>query len=85
MLANKTLQRKCVGCRKIKDKSQLIRIAKGHGIDTSGKAQGRGAYICKNTTCIAKAQKSKGLERSLKCTQPQDIYETLKTHLSSER
>jgi len=83
MRTGKTPQRKCVGCRDMKDKTLLVRIIKT-GIDATGKAQGRGAYVCKCATCVGKAQKSKGLERSLKCALPQDIYETLKTY-NSER
>ena len=78
-------QRRCVGCREMKDKPQLVRIVlnadNGPAIDLSGKAQGRGAYICKNTGCLGKAQKSKGLERSLKSALPQEIYESLKIEL----
>lgn len=75
-------QRKCVGCRDMKDKFTLVRVSKSENrpaIDYTGKAQGRGAYVCKNTACVEKAQKSKGLERSLKCALSQDIYESLKT------
>jgi predicted RNA-binding protein YlxR (DUF448 family) len=65
----------------MKEKSELIRIAatasgKVH-LDESGKAPGRGAYICKNETCIKKANKIKGLERSLKRAVPSEIYEQL--------
>ena len=68
----------------MKDKSTLIRVAANPNgevqIDPSGKAHGRGAYICPNTTCLQKAQKSKGLERSLKRNIPPEIYEHLSTY-----
>jgi len=77
----KTPQRKCIGCREMKDKSQILRIVcspEGEfSIDETGKANGRGAYICKNADCLGKAHKSKGLERSLKRAVPQEIYESL--------
>jgi len=87
--SRKLPQRRCVGCREMKDKPQVMRVvcnADGNiSIDETGKAHGRGAYICKNTDCLNKAQKSKGLERSLKRAVPQEIYDTLKNELSNER
>ena len=65
----------------MKDKPLLIRIVRdtcgNYAIDTTGKANGRGAYICKNANCLEKAKKSKGLERSFKRTVPREIYESL--------
>ena len=63
-------QRQCIGCREMKNKKDLIRILKtdteGIIIDVTGKKNGRGAYICPNADCFAKAVASKGLERSFK-------------------
>ena len=50
----------------------------------TGKKPGRGAYICPNTECLAKAQKSKGLERSFKAPVPKDVYEALLAQLEGE-
>ena len=73
----------------MKDKPQILRIvcnADGSiSIDETGKAHGRGAYICKNVDCLKKAQKSKGLERSFKRAVPQEIYDTLTNAISTER
>jgi len=67
----KVPQRKCVGCREMFDKSVLIRVSK----NTDG--TGRGAYVCENNSCIAKARKAKGFERSLKRAIPQQLYDCL--------
>ena len=52
--------RMCISCREMMPKEKLIRIVKIKGeepkIDISFKAQGRGAYICKNETCIENAR-----------------------------
>jgi len=81
--------RKCVACREMKEKSELIRIVRQAdntlSVDTTGKANGRGAYICNNPNCIAKAQKIKGIERSLKTSMPPEIYNILKQETHSER
>lgn len=67
-----------MGCREMKDKSLLVRIvynADGEFLpDTSGKAPGRGAYVCRDAGCLQKTQKLKGLERSLKRAIPPNIY-----------
>lgn len=72
----------------MKDKRELIRIVRNDAgefsLDRTGKKPGRGAYICPNTECLAKAQKSKGLERSFKAAVPKDVYEALLAQLEGE-
>ena len=73
--------RKCTGCQEMKNKKDLIRIVRNEAgefsLDRTGKKPGRGAYICANADCLAKAQKSKGLERSFKAAVPKEVYEQL--------
>ncbi len=73
--------RKCIACNEHKTKDQLIKVVKNKSgeinIDTNGKLNGRGAYICKNKDCINKAIKNKQLNRSLKCNVPEEIYQEL--------
>lgn len=85
MIRKKVPLRKCTGCREMKPKKELIRIVKCEDgtfkLDTTGKMQGRGAYICPNTQCLELAHQSKGLERSFKEKVPQSVYEELKEEL----
>ena len=46
-------------------------------LDTTGRKNGRGAYLCYSLECLEKARKNKGLERSLKTEIPQEVYERL--------
>ncbi len=73
--------RKCVGCGEMKDKRELVRVIKTPEdeicLDTTGRANGRGAYICNNAECLRKALKNKGLERSLKAQIPEDVLDKL--------
>ena len=75
-------QRTCVGCNSKKDKKDLIRIVKNKegviSIDKTGKANGRGAYICNNISCLEKAVKSKRLERVFETKISEEIYESLR-------
>ena len=75
-------QRTCMGCNAKKDKKELIRIVKNKegniSIDRTGKAQGRGAYICDNIECLNKVIKSKRLEEALDTKISEEVYENLR-------
>ena len=83
--AKKVPLRKCTGCQEMKSKKEMMRIlrtAEGEiGLDTTGRKNGRGAYVCRSMECFEKAVKSKGLERSLKCRVPEEAYESLKKEI----
>lgn len=49
----------------------------------TGKKNGRGAYLCADSECLKKAEKSKGLERSLKTAIPKEIYEQLEEEMEA--
>jgi hypothetical protein len=80
-MAKKIPLRKCVGCGDMKEKRQLMRALKSDdgsiSLDTTGKKNGRGAYVCMNAECLKAARTNKGLERSFKMSIPEDGYDTL--------
>ncbi len=73
--------RKCIGCNEMKNKKEMIRVVRttdnGIVLDTTGKKNGRGAYVC-CSECLAKAMKNRGLSRSLNAEVPEEVYEKLK-------
>jgi Predicted nucleic-acid-binding protein implicated in transcription termination len=77
--------RKCIGCQEMKSKKEMIRILKTESndivLDTTGKQNGRGAYLCFSKDCLERAVKNKGLERSLKRAVPTEVYDQLKKEL----
>ena len=87
-------QRSCIGCRKKGNKSAFLRIvrlpknASGKEkesvflTDRSGKAMGRGAYLCDNADCLALAIKHHSLERSFRCKLPPELYKQLSEAVS---
>ena len=85
-MQKKIPMRKCVGCGEMKEKKEMIRVLKTPEdeiiLDTTGRANGRGAYICTSADCLAKAIKNKGLERSLKSQIPEDVSARLKEELN---
>ncbi|MCG8485268.1 MAG: YlxR family protein [Clostridia bacterium] len=88
MKKKKIPMRRCVGCMESKPKKELIRIVCNKenilSLDSTGKAAGRGVYLCKSTECFEKARKRKSIERSLERQISSDnlneIFEALKGH-----
>lgn len=78
--------RKCMGCGEHFPKGELIRIVRTPDgqiiLDFVGKANGRGAYICKSAACLKKARRAGRAERELNCSIPSEVYERLETELS---
>ena len=62
-------QRTCVVCRETKDKRELIRIVRTPegkvSIDPTGKANGRGAYLCRKVECIEQGLQKGRVARAL--------------------
>lgn len=80
-MSKKIPLRQCVGCGEMKSKKELFRVVKTAEeeilLDTTGKKNGRGAYICPDVECLKKAAKNRGLERSLKTAVPKEILDIL--------
>lgn len=74
--------RTCMGCNEKKPKKELVRIVKNKDgeifIDRTGKADGRGAYICDQIECLDKVIKSKRLEKVLEIQIPEEVYNNLR-------
>ena len=57
---------------------RILRTPEGEILlDTTGKKNGRGAYLCRERDCLLKARKNKGVERSFKMSVPGEVYEKL--------
>lgn len=85
-MQKKIPQRQCMGCRERMDKRDLIRIVRAPdgtvGLDFSGKAAGRGAYLCPKAECLKKAQRAKSLERALEVGIGAEVYERLEKEIA---
>ena len=79
--------RQCIGCQTNRKKKELVRVVRGPdgtiSIDTAGKKPGRGAYLCPDPACLAKAQKKKALERSFEQPVPAEVYGALAAQLAA--
>ncbi|MBO4352090.1 MAG: YlxR family protein [Eggerthellaceae bacterium] len=62
--------RTCVGCGEQSQKTTLMRIVRASdgsvGFDATGRAPGRGAYVC-SSACLEQALRTRKLQRALKC------------------
>ncbi len=65
----KTPIRTCVGCQEKQTKRELFRIVRTPEgeikLDPTGKANGRGAYVCPEKECLEKALKKDKLKKAL--------------------
>ncbi len=81
MAEKKTPMRMCVACRQMMPKKELIRIVRTPEneikADLTGKASGRGAYLCKNAECLEKARKTRALERALEHKVGDEVFKQL--------
>lgn len=73
--------RQCLGCREHKPKKELLRVVRSPegaaALDLRGKANGRGAYICRSADCLKRAVKSNALARALETEIPPEVLESL--------
>ena len=87
-MPKKIPMRQCLGCREMKAKRELIRVVRSPegevSLDFKGKKPGRGAYLCPDPACLARARKSKALERAFSAPIPAEVYEGLEAQMREE-
>ena len=80
-MPKKIPMRQCLGCREMKPKRELMRVVRSPegavALDLRGKANGRGAYICRSADCLRRAVKSNALARALETEIPPEVLESL--------
>lgn len=83
MAQKKIPMRMCVGCRQMRPKKELLRVVRSPegeiGLDSrGGKSPGRGAYLCPNEECFARAVKTRALDRALEHKVEEHVIAKLK-------
>ena len=77
--------RTCVGCREQATQPNLLRVTVRAGElcpDGKRRAEGRGAYVHRKTTCLILAEKKGGFSRSFKQRIPREAHASLRTQIS---
>ena len=89
MKTKKVPLRMCTGCGEMFDKRTLVRVVKSPegdiSLDLTGKAAGRGAYVCKNPECLKKARKKKAFERAFSLSIDDAIYERMEEEIRNAK
>lgn len=71
----------CIACRGLFDKKDLIRVVRTPAgevlLDPTGKAAGRGAYLCTDPDCMKKCVKNRLLNKSFKTMISEEAYANL--------
>jgi uncharacterized protein len=72
-MAERAPMRTCAGCRRVRPRVELIRLAVTVStgrvtLDPTGRSPGRGAYLCRETgiTCLRRSRRHRSLARSLR-------------------
>ncbi len=85
-MQKKIPMRMCVGCREMKPKRELVRVVCNKEgevfVDPTGKANGRGAYVCRSGDCLKKAVKTRALERAFSMKIGEDVFESLNASIA---
>ena len=78
-------ERRCLGCNEHKPKAELLRVVRTPEgevvLDFKGKMNGRGAYICKQLSCLKKARRGGRIDKSLECEIPDHVYDAMEREL----
>ena len=81
--------RQCIACRALKPKKGMLRIVKNKEgaifLDFSGKAQGRGAYICDDENCIKKLRKQRLINKVFSCEVDESVYSAIEEEYFGKR
>ena len=75
--------RTCVVCREKAGKRTLVRVVRtdsGVQVDTSGKMNGRGAYLCEQESCWERAVTTDVLSKALRMPLTDDDRDRLRQH-----
>ncbi|MBQ8657822.1 MAG: YlxR family protein [Clostridia bacterium] len=74
--------RTCIACREMKPKKEMLRVVRNAEgeifADYTGKAAGRGAYICNGENCLKKLSDKKLLHKAFSTNVAEGVYETIK-------
>ena len=86
MKNKKIVLRTCSVTKEKLPKRELLRVVRtpeGHVVvDTTGKVNGRGAYIKKDLEVLEKAKKSRVLSRQLEVEISEEVYESIKEEIN---
>lgn len=85
MKTKKIPERRCLGCGESFPKSSLIRVVRTPEstveLDTTGRRNGRGAYLCPKSKCFKIARKKKRFSQNLEVDVPEEILNKIEKQI----
>ena len=70
-------------------KKEMLRVVKNKEgevfIDFTGKAAGRGAYLCDRPDCVKKLKKARLLNKTFSCEIPDSVYERIEEEFFAKK
>ncbi|MEB3240836.1 MAG: YlxR family protein [Synechococcus sp.] len=85
-MSSKPTLRRCVSCRQLFDRDQLLRVIRlpeGQGLSLE-QGMGRSAYLCPEQKCFDEARKRRKLQRALRVPVADSVYDALATRLTPD-
>ncbi|MCJ2542133.1 YlxR family protein [Thermostichus vulcanus] len=79
--------RRCVACRQLFPRSQLWRLVRqfdSHQVLLE-EGMGRSAYLCRQLDCLQAAQRKQRLNKALKASVPDELFQRLEAQLLSHQ
>ena len=81
--------RMCIACREMKPKKEMLRVVKNAdgeiSVDATGKAAGRGAYICNAEACLKKLKSQKLLHKAFSADVSLSVYKGVEEETLGEK
>ena len=81
--------RMCIACREMKPKAEMARVVKNAEgeifPDPTGKAPGRGAYVCANGECLQKVVSKKLLHKAFSASVSSEVYQGVEEDAFGEK
>lgn len=71
----------CIGCHTSRPKRELVRVVREPDgtitLDDTGRKNGRGAYLCPNSSCMQLVWKGHKLEKAFETQISESVYQAL--------
>ena len=82
-MSQSPILRRCVACKKVLDRTYLLKVTKDFqdGVVLGG--MGRSAYLCPTESCFEEALKRKRLQKALRCDIHSSVFNLLQKQLNT--
>ena len=84
MKIKKPVMRRCISCKEIYNRDNLLKITKDHNLGVIiNDGMGRSAYICKSERCTQDSKIKKKLQRALRSKIDENFLEIIEVEIKN--